>query len=339
MKAMVLAAGLGQRMRPLSDLRAKPALPVLNRPLLHHTLGLLARHGVREVVINTHHLPETIEGAVGSGRRFGLRVRYSFESLLLGSGGGPRRVRAFFGEEPALLVNGDCLFDFDLGRLLRRHRESGARATLALKPNPDSSRYGRVVTGKDGFIRSIRGLPRPGRGQVALFTGLQVLDPALLERLPPGRSDIVADLYAPLLAEGAPLLGLRMAGAWHDLGSPRSYLEEQLRALGRLRGRTRAGALVDPAARVSRGSRVVRSVVGARALVSSEAVVSRSILWPDAFVGAGAQVRAASSPAAQGRARRASARPDRGRGREGAVAVKGGGGRVPRFPLSRSPRG
>ena len=95
---MVLAAGLGTRMRPLSDLLAKPALPVLNRPLLHWTLELLARHGVRDVLVNTHHRPETVERAVGTGRRFGLRVRYAHEPVILGSGGGPRKVRAFLGE-------------------------------------------------------------------------------------------------------------------------------------------------------------------------------------------------------------------------------------------------
>ena len=145
MKAMVLAAGLGTRMRPLSDLLAKPALPVLNRPLLHWTLELLARHGIRDVLVNTHHRPETVERAVGSGRRFGLRVRYAHEPEILGSGGGPRKVRAFLGDEPALLVNGDCVFDFDLTRLVRRHRRSGALATLALKPNPDPRRYRPVV--------------------------------------------------------------------------------------------------------------------------------------------------------------------------------------------------
>src|SRR5262245_1176985 len=178
---MILAAGLGLRARPLTLSRAKPVLPVLNRPLLHWTLDALASHGVREVVINVHHRPQTVVRAVGSGGAFGLRVTYSHERRLLGTGGGPRRVRRFFGAEPFLLVNGDVVFDLDLDRLVERHRASGARATLALKPNPDPRRYARVVTGPGGRLLSLAGLPRPARGRSSLFTGVHVLDPALLE--------------------------------------------------------------------------------------------------------------------------------------------------------------
>ena len=291
MKAMILAAGLGTRMRPLSDLLAKSALPVLNRPLLHHTLELLGRHGFKDVIVNTHHLPESVERAVGSGRRFGLRVRYSYEPELLGSGGGPKKVREFFGAEPALLVNGDCVFDFDLSRLVRRHLESGARATLALKPNPDPRRYRPVITDAQGLIRSVRGLPRRARGAVSLFTGIQVVDPALFERLPPGPSDIVADLYVPLLAEGARLLGLRIAGPWLDFGSPLFYLRSQLRLLAEAKGRTRGGSLLDAEVRVGARAHALRSVVGARAALGAGARVARSVLWPGARVGEGASVR------------------------------------------------
>ena len=288
---MVLAAGLGTRMRPLSDLLPKPALPVLNRPLLHSTLELLARHGFKDVIVNTHHLPESVERAVGSGRRFGLRVRYSYEPDLLGSGGGPRKVREFFGDEPALLVNGDCVFDFDLARLVRRHLESGARATLALKPNRDPRRYRPVVTDRAGLIRSIRGLPRRARGALSLFTGVHVVDPALFERLPPGPSDIVADLYVPLLAEGARLVGVRVAGTWLDFGTPAFYLRSQLRLLAETKGRTRAGSLLDTGVRVGAHARALRSVVGARVRIGAGALVERSVLWPGARVGPGARVR------------------------------------------------
>jgi len=157
---MVLAAGLGLRMRPLTLLRAKPALPVLNRPLIHWTLELLRRHGVTDVVVNLHHLPATVRRAVGDGRALGLRVSYSFERELLGTGGGPRKVRRLFGDEPFLLVNGDVVFDMDLSDLVRRHVASGARATLALKAHRSAAEYGGIVTGPGGFIRSLAGLPR-----------------------------------------------------------------------------------------------------------------------------------------------------------------------------------
>jgi NDP-sugar pyrophosphorylase family protein len=292
MKAMVLAAGVGLRMRPLTSLHAKPVLPVLNRPLVHHTLELLARHGVTEVVINTHHRPETVEKAVGSGRRFGLRVRYSYEPDLLGTGGGPRKVRDFFRGEPlALLVNGDVLFDFDLRQLVRRHLMSGARATLALKPNPDVKVYSPVVSGPDGFIRSIAGRPRRARGRLSLFASIHLLDPALLERLPAGPSDSVRDLYIPMLAAGERLLGVRMAGPWYDLGRPAAYLSSQLVLLSRRPDTTRDGSLVDGRARLGRRARAIASVVGSGAVIGEGAVVRRSIVWAGARVAAQATVR------------------------------------------------
>ncbi len=285
MKAMILAAGLGERMRPLSGLLAKPVLPVLNRPLIHWTLERLRRAGVREVLINTHHLPRTVRRAAADVAASGVAISWSHEAEILGTGGGPRAVRRFFGDAPALLVNGDAWFDFDLRDLLRRHRESGARATLALRPNPDPLRYGPVVTGPRGLIRSLAGLPEPARGTVSLFTGIHILEPRILERLPPGPSDSVRQLYAPLVAEGGRLLGVRVRGAWYDFGVPSTYLASQM-ALLRGRGRN----LVDPTARVERGARLRGAVVGARSRVAAEAVVRGSVLWDGVRVGAGAHV-------------------------------------------------
>jgi mannose-1-phosphate guanylyltransferase len=291
MKAMVLAAGLGLRMRPLTLLRPKPVLPVLNRPLLHWTLELLARHGVSDVVINLHHLPEVITQAVGRGRRFGLRVSYSREARILGTGGGPRKARRLLGDEPVLLVNGDMLFDFDLTRLVDRHRASGAGATLALKPNPDTSTYGPVVTGPKGHVRSLPGSPRSASGTVSLFTGVHVLDPRLLERLPPGPSDSVRDLYAGLVAEGEGVHGVRVAGPWYDLSSPSKYLASHISLLKREFGGAGWPARVDPRASVHPSARVERSVIGAGSVVGQGARVERCVLWDGVRVGRGARVR------------------------------------------------
>jgi len=287
MKAMVLAAGLGLRMRPLTLLRAKPALPVLDRPLMQFTLERLARAGVRDVVVNLHHLPESVVEALGPGRRYGLRIHYSREPEILGTGGGPRAVRDFFGREPFLLVNGDVFFDFDLRALVARHLASGAVATLALRPQPDARSYSPVVTDRRGRILSIAGRPRARRGTRSMFASVHVLDPRLLERLPAGRSDSVRDLYLPLLAEGAHLAGVRCSGAWYDFGRPSLYRDAQLRML---RGRGRGQVLVGSGARVASAAAVRRSVLGARSRVAKGARVERSVLWPDAVVEAGARV-------------------------------------------------
>jgi mannose-1-phosphate guanylyltransferase len=285
MKAMVLAAGLGLRMRPLTLLRAKPVLPVLDRPLLQFTLERLAKAGVREVIVNLHHLPESVVEAIGPGRRHGLRIRYSREPEILGTGGGPRAVREFFGREPFLLVNGDVFFDFDLRALVARHLSSGAVATLALRPQPAARSYSPVVTDKRGRILSIAGRPRARRGTRSMFASVHVLDPRLLERLPVGPSDSVRDLYLPLLAEGAHLAGVRCSGAWYDFGRPSLYRDAQLRML-----RGRGQVLVGSGARIASAAAVRRSVLGARSRVARGARVERSVLWPDAAVEAGARV-------------------------------------------------
>jgi mannose-1-phosphate guanylyltransferase len=286
-KAMVLAAGFGLRMRPLTLLRAKPVLPVLNRPLLHWTLRRLRRAGVREVVVNLHHLPETVVSALGDGSRLGLRLHYSREHVILGTGGGPRAVRDFFAGEPFLLVNGDVLFEMDLGTLLRRHRESGARATLALRANPDPATYSPVVTDRHGRILAIAGRPRPAEGVTSLFASVHVMDSGLLERLPEGASDSVRDLYLPLLAEGALLQGVRMDGAWFDLGRPSLYLDAQLRLLPPGR------SLVARTARISSRACVRRSVVGAGVPVGRDARIERSVVWEGAAIAPGAHVTGA----------------------------------------------
>jgi mannose-1-phosphate guanylyltransferase len=287
---MVLAAGLGLRMRPLTLLRAKAVLPVLNRPLIHWTLELLRRHGVTDVIINLHHLPSTVRRSVGDGRTLGLRVSYSFERKILGTAGGPRKVRRFFGDEPFLLVNGDVLFDFDLSDLVRRHASSGARATLALTAHRKVEAYGGIVTGPGGFIRALAGLPRPVTGPPLLFTGVHVVDPDLLDGLRPGPSDSVRDLYVPLVAEGQRLLGVRVSGAWYDFGSPSLYLASQLSMMSSGFRGAGAARLVHPEARIHPRARVTRSVVGAGALVGEGAVVSGSVLWEGAQVGHRARV-------------------------------------------------
>jgi NDP-sugar pyrophosphorylase family protein len=287
MKAMVLAAGLGVRMRPLTLLRAKPVLPVLDRPLIAFTLERLARAGVRDVVVNLHHLPETVTEALGSGRRFGLRIRYAHEPQILGTGGGPRAVRDFFGKEPFLLVNGDMFFELDLRKLVSRHRASGAAATLALRRLPDPRAYSTVVTDRRGRILSIAGKPVPAEGTASMFAGVHVLDPRLLARLPEGASDSVRDLYVPLLAERGLLVGLRQGGAWYDFGRPALYRDAQLRML---RDRGKQQVLTGRGARIASSAVVRRAVVGARSRVAAGARVASSILWEDTLIEAGAHV-------------------------------------------------
>lgn len=291
MKAMILAAGLGTRMRPLTLLRAKPALPVMNRPLIHWTLERLARHGVREVVVNLHHLPASVVRAAGDGSAFGLKVRYTRERTILGTGGGPKKARPLLGDGPVLIVNGDVLFDFDLGALVRQHRRRQAAATLALLPNPDAQRYSPVVMKRGGRIAALAGGPRPVHGRPWLFTGVHVVQAELLDRLPRGASDIVRDLFAPLIAEGARVDGFRARGTWYDFGAPPLYLASQLELRASVLGRRRTMTRVHPSARVASGARVGGSIIGAGCDIREDAVVADSVLWEGVLLEPGAVVR------------------------------------------------
>src|SRR6185436_3609035 len=183
-------AGLGTRMRPLTDKTAKPALPVLNEPLIVRTLRELKRAGVSEVMINLHHRPETIRAAIPEGD-LGLKIKYSRETSILGTGGALRKVKAWAGRDPLFVVNGDVIFDFDLKAMAVIHRKTAALATLALKPNSNPKKYKPVITDRAGRILSIRGLPAHRKGAVSLFASVHIIEPVILDRLPVGASDTV----------------------------------------------------------------------------------------------------------------------------------------------------
>ena len=143
--ALILTAGLGTRLRPLTDVRAKPAIPVAGEPMIRRIVGWLAGHGVDDLVLNLHHRPETIAAAVGDGSDLGARVRYSWEQpIVLGSAGGPRQALPIVGADTFFLINGDTLTDVDLDALSDAHQSTGARVTLALVPNRQPHRYGGV---------------------------------------------------------------------------------------------------------------------------------------------------------------------------------------------------
>lgn len=290
MKAMLLAAGLGTRMRPLTLLRPKPALPVMNRPLVAHTLAALARLGVREVIVNTHHLAAAMRRAAREACPHGMRLRFSHEREILGSAGGVRKLRRWLGDEPFLLLNADMVFDFDLRPLIALQQRTAARAVVSLQPPPSSGRYGAVVTDAEGRVLSFGGWPRPARGRAWHFTGIHVMDPAILDRLRPGYSETARDLYGPLIAEGEPILGKLLRGPWYDLSSPALYLASQGALLRRGFGGATAGRSLAPGARVAASAQVERSVVGRGCRIGPGARVRDSVLWEDVLVGEGARV-------------------------------------------------
>jgi mannose-1-phosphate guanylyltransferase len=235
-KALVLAAGEGTRLRPLTLTVPKAMVPVDGEPVLAHIIAWLARHGVHEVAINLHYRPEAITDFFGNGSRWRVQLRYSQEERLLGTAGAARRLSRFLQDGPFVVVYGDVLTDLDLGRLLgfheeRRRTEPGIAATLALYRVPNPTEVG--IVGVDGRSRVTRFLEKPRPEQV--FTdlanaGVMIVEPRVLAAIPDGQfSDFGLDVLPALLAAGAPIYGWVIPADAYllDMGSLEKYAQAQ----------------------------------------------------------------------------------------------------------------
>jgi mannose-1-phosphate guanylyltransferase len=353
LRALVLSAGLGTRLRPLTDATPKPLLPVAGRPVLAHTLAQLAAAGCEAVAINLHHQGEEIRRRLG-GEFAGMPLTYSVEPELLGTLGALYPLRGFFAPaEEILLVNGDSLCAWPFRRLLREHRrqrEAGAAATLLLALRPDPAEFGGGVgVDREGRVLSLRRGDPASTGEEGgivrrlVFAGAHALEPALLARVGPGPADIVRDLYVPLLAEGGYIASLATARRWHDLGTPRRFLEASLDwARAGWPRRLWQRSWVSPEAALAPGAQVRGSAVEGAARVERRARVERSVLLPGARVGEGSFLRevilgaGAAVPAGSWVERRlVTARRD-GAAREPGASVVGGEVYTPLDPAERA---
>jgi len=215
MKAMVLAAGLGTRLRPLTYEITKPMVPVLDRPVMEHIVELLARHGFEDVVANLHYFPDSIR------EYFGERISYRFEEELLGTAGGVRACREFFGDEPFLVISGDALTDIDLGRLAARHRDAGGIATLTVKKVADTREYGVVLHDGEGRITGFQEKPDPAEALSDLGNcGIYVFSPEIFDYFPDRPfADWAHDVFPALLENDVPFYIHEIEEYWNDVGS------------------------------------------------------------------------------------------------------------------------
>jgi NDP-sugar pyrophosphorylase family protein len=229
MKAMILAAGLGTRLRPLTDSLPKALLPVAGTPIIVWNLGLLRRHGITDVVINLHHLGARIEQHLGDGARFGMRVSYSHEPVILGTGGGIKQVESFFEGDSFLVLNGDTILDVDLDAVARFHLAREALATMVVRADPDPDRWGAVELDERQRVVRITGRGRKDvtRANKRMFAGVHVMHPRLLASVPPGRESSIIDAYAREIERGAAIAGFEMTGYWSDVGTPERYAQVQ----------------------------------------------------------------------------------------------------------------
>jgi mannose-1-phosphate guanylyltransferase/mannose-1-phosphate guanylyltransferase/phosphomannomutase len=215
MRAMVLAAGLGTRLRPITYEIAKPMVPVLDRPVMAHIVDLLERHGVEQIVANLHHFPEPIRDY------FGERVAYRYEPELLGTAGGVRNCADLLGDETFLVISGDALTDVDLSALLASHRERGALATLAAKRVADTREFGVVLHDREGRITGFQEKPSPDEALSDLGNcGIYCLEPAIFDYFPAEPFvDWAQDVFPTLLSADVPFYVHQIEEYWNDVGS------------------------------------------------------------------------------------------------------------------------
>lgn len=299
LRALVLAAGLGTRLRPLTELVPKPLLPVTGVPILGHTLAQLTAVGCDAIAVNLHHLGDQIRQHFGDAIA-GVPITWSEEPELLGTLGAFWPLREFFAPaDLVLLINGDSLCQWPLRRLIRRHLAGGAKATLLLASRPDPAAFGGGVgIDRQGRIVSFWPGDPAGHqidGEVVrrhVFAGAHVFAPELLARVGPQKADIVRNLYLPMRDEGLPLESMVTSRSWHDLGTPQRYLEAVVEcAQAGWPERLWRRSWISPAAGIGRGAKVRRSAVEAGAQVGEGAHVERSVLLPGARVGQGSVVR------------------------------------------------
>lgn len=305
MRGMVLCAGLGTRLRPLTEFWPKPALPLLGAPLLRSHLVSLHAAGIREVGINTHHLGETMRRvAEAETARLGMSLTVVHEDVLQGTGGGIRSLREFLsGSDPFVVLNGDIAFEPPLPAIIEAHHASGADGTMVLQPLPEGERYGAVEADASGRIRRIAGVGPGGEGLASWhFTGVHVMRPRVFDFMTDAvPEELFRDVYARLFEAGGHIQGVTAEGDWADLGTPTRYLSMVLEVVSGARRAPSGAALTDfdrrPDAWVHRAARVDPSamleggvVVEAEAQVGANARLSRCVLLPGARVEPGARL-------------------------------------------------
>jgi mannose-1-phosphate guanylyltransferase len=273
---MVLAAGLGTRLRPLTNEITKPMVPVLDRPVMAHILDLLDRHGFDEVVANLHYFPDSIE------RYFGERLTYRVEQELLGTAGGVRACADFFGTEAFVVISGDALTDIDLGAFAARHREAGGIATLAVKKVSDTREYGVVLHDRDGRITGFQEKPNPEEALSDLGNcGIYIFEPEIFDYFPERPFvDWAQDVFPALLENDVPFHIHEVREYWNDVGSLGELRQGTFDALrGELRLQVE-GKELSPGV----------IVAGERTLPESAEIEGPVWIGPDVQIGEGARL-------------------------------------------------
>ena len=290
MKSMILAAGFGTRLRPLTDKRPKALMPVANRPILAWAVDYLRNYGSTDIIINAHHHHEQVVAYVRRRHFHGVKIEVKVEPEILGNGGGIKNVEGFFGREPFVVMNVDILTDIDLQAAFRDHTNSGARVTLVLH---DCAPYNQIRVDKDRNITDIGKTASAGR---LAFTGIHIIDPEVLSFIPEGVFSDIIDCYRSLIQDGKTVKAYVSTNHyWRDIGSATQYLEANRDFAARpfLIG---ADCRIHPSAGLEEWA-----VIGDGCTLEEGANIRRSVLWErvdvkqgvritDSVIGSGATV-------------------------------------------------
>lgn len=274
---MILAAGYGARLWPLTADRTKPALPVLGKPLVGYVAEYLSQQGIEEAIVNLHHRPDSVRAALGDGHQFGVRLQYVYEPEILGTSGALDNAREMIGNDTFVVVNGKLITDIDLPAAIATHRRTNALATLVLRKNVTRERFSIVETA-DGVVTRFGGMPELGGADgVAeaplMFTGIQIMEPQIFDYIPPGVfSHSTVDVFPKAIAKGERIAAHVAEGMWFELSTLQRYLDISLALLNQ------------------RGQNLCME---ANSSIDQDADVSASILWNDVTVESGARVHRA----------------------------------------------
>jgi mannose-1-phosphate guanylyltransferase len=308
-RAMILAAGIGSRLDPLTSGLPKPMVPIANRPVMEHILNLLSDQGVDEVIINLHYLQDSIEEYFGDGSSLGMKLIYSREKKLMGTAGGLRRVGDFF-NDTFIVIGGDDLTAMPVSKVVEHHRQNGALATIALSEVEDPSNFGIVVIDDDGRIERFQEKPEPEEAFSRLAnTGIYVFEPEIMDYIPENEFyDFGRQVFPDLLKQGAPFYGLALKDYWCDVGTLRQYRDANYDVLGGrcpvngyegISGKTKVaeGAIISEPVILGPGTVVETgafigpdTVIGAGCRIASGAVISASVLWENCNIEAEARL-------------------------------------------------
>lgn len=285
MRAMILSAGYGTRLWPLTEDRTKPAMPILGKPLVGYVAEYLSRYGCNDVVVNLHHRPESVRRALGDGSRFGVNLQYVEEPEILGTSGALDNARELLIEDTFVVINGKLITDIDLNEALRTHRRTQAIATLVLLPNPKRERFTTVET-EDGFLKGFGNMPAsaPSEDEPAplMFTGIQLLEPRIFDYIPPGVfSHSVTDVYPQAMAAGQRIAAHVASGRWFELSTIRRYLDISLILLAEKELRFSAGK----GSTIAEGATVSETILWDNVSIANGARVSRAIIGDDVTIG------------------------------------------------------